>query len=115
MMGIAFAPLILRAAAAPARRRVADRGARRRQEGQGGGVNEYGYTVIASAAKQSSFFLAAAKLDCFVASAPLRKRFAFVAGNDGFTPTNHRIVGQHAQVWKAVDREPAAGGKACCR
>ncbi len=37
--------------------------------------------VIASEAKQSS--LAAAKLDCFVASAPLRKRFAFVAGNDG--------------------------------
>jgi hypothetical protein len=23
------------------------------------------------------------KLDCFVAHAPLRKRFAFVAGNDG--------------------------------
>jgi hypothetical protein len=22
-------------------------------------------------------------MDCFVASAPLRKRFAFVAGNDG--------------------------------
>jgi hypothetical protein len=25
------------------------------------------------------------KLDCFVAIAPLRKRFAFVAGNDGVT------------------------------
>jgi hypothetical protein len=24
-------------------------------------------------------------MDCFVASAPLRKRFAFVAGNDGST------------------------------
>jgi hypothetical protein len=26
---------------------------------------------------------AARRMDCFVASAPLRKRFAFVAGNDG--------------------------------
>jgi hypothetical protein len=24
-------------------------------------------------------------MDCFAAFAPLRKRFAFVAGNDGFT------------------------------
>ena len=38
------------------------------------------FNVIASEAKQSNFI--AAKLDCFVASAPLRKRFAFVAGND---------------------------------
>jgi nicotinic acid mononucleotide adenylyltransferase len=38
--------------------------------------------VIASEAKQSSFLWTAAKLDCFVARAPLRKRFAFVAGND---------------------------------
>jgi hypothetical protein len=34
---------------------------------------------MTGSAKQS---MAAAKLDCFVASAPLRKRFAFVAGND---------------------------------
>jgi hypothetical protein len=26
--------------------------------------------------------LAGTKVDCFVASAPLRKRYAFVAGND---------------------------------
>ena len=38
------------------------------------------HVVIASAAKQS---IAGNKLDCFVASAPSRKRFAFVAGNDG--------------------------------
>ena len=41
-------------------------------------------TVIASAAKQS---IAPRKerMDCFVARAPLRKRYAFVAGNDGWT------------------------------
>ncbi len=40
-------------------------------------------TVIASEAKQS---IAPQKerMDCFVATAPLRKRFAFVAGNDGY-------------------------------
>ena len=41
--------------------------------------------VMTGSAKQSSFLastFAAPKLDCFVASAPLRKRFAFVAGND---------------------------------
>jgi hypothetical protein len=38
-------------------------------------------TVIASEAKQSSI-PTREKLDCFVAFAPLRKRFAFVAGND---------------------------------
>jgi hypothetical protein len=42
------------------------------------------YAVIASAAKQS--ISAATKVDCFVATAPLRKRFAFVAGNDGDGP-----------------------------
>jgi hypothetical protein len=36
---------------------------------------------MTGSAKQSSF--PGKKLDCFVASAPLRKRFAFVAGNDG--------------------------------
>jgi hypothetical protein len=38
--------------------------------------------VIASEAKQSILWLAR-KLDCFGRFAPLRKRFAFVAGNDG--------------------------------
>ena len=50
--------------------------------------------VIASEAKQSSFREAKKRVDCFVASAfarrrasadksaPMRKRFAFVAGND---------------------------------
>jgi hypothetical protein len=38
--------------------------------------------VIASEAKQSIRSLCG-DMDCFVASAPLRKRFAFVAGNDG--------------------------------
>jgi hypothetical protein len=33
--------------------------------------------------KQSSFGEAKQDLDCFVADAPLRKRFAFVVGNDG--------------------------------
>jgi len=44
------------------------------------GIRDF-QTVIASAAKQS---MAPANLpmDCFVAIAPLRKRFAFVAGND---------------------------------
>jgi hypothetical protein len=36
--------------------------------------------VIASEAKQSSHMIFV--LDCFAAVAPLRKRFAFVAGND---------------------------------
>jgi len=33
-------------------------------------------------------------MDCFVASAPLRKRFAFVAGKDGFDlkPTTNTAV-----------------------
>ena len=40
-------------------------------------------SVIASEAKQSSFLRRdKEKVDCFVARAPLRKRFAFVAGND---------------------------------
>jgi hypothetical protein len=39
--------------------------------------------VIASEAKQSRILPREATLDCFVACAPLRKRFAFVAGNDG--------------------------------
>jgi hypothetical protein len=30
-------------------------------------------------------------MDCFVACAPLRKRFAFVAGNDGFIPSRSMI------------------------
>jgi hypothetical protein len=38
--------------------------------------------VIASAAKQS-IVPQNSKLDCFVAFAPVRKRIAFVAGNDG--------------------------------
>jgi hypothetical protein len=38
--------------------------------------------VIASEAKQS-ISPPGDKMDCFVAAAPLRKRFAFVAGNDG--------------------------------
>jgi hypothetical protein len=37
--------------------------------------------VVASEAKQSR--AARAILDCFIACAPLRKRFAFVAGNAG--------------------------------
>jgi hypothetical protein len=37
--------------------------------------------VIASEAKQS-IYLRGERVDCFVAFAPLRKRFAFVAGND---------------------------------
>src|SRR3979409_491479 len=41
-------------------------------------------TVIASEAKQS-IQQQKERMDCFVASAPLRKRFAFVAGNDGET------------------------------
>ena len=41
--------------------------------------------VIASEAKQSSFLCFASRLDCFFARTPLRKRFAFVAGNDGAT------------------------------
>jgi hypothetical protein len=38
--------------------------------------------VIASEAKQS-VSPRKERMDCFVARAPLRKRFAFVAGNDG--------------------------------
>jgi hypothetical protein len=45
-------------------------------------LSGYSLHVIASEAKQSISLLAA-KMDCFVANAPLRKRFAFVAGNDG--------------------------------
>jgi hypothetical protein len=37
--------------------------------------------VIASVAKQSILSFPRT-MDCFVANAPLRKRFAFVAGND---------------------------------
>jgi hypothetical protein len=32
-------------------------------------------------------------MDCFVASAPLRKRFAFVAGNDVDGPARNEAVG----------------------
>jgi hypothetical protein len=39
------------------------------------------FIVIASAAKQS-ILLFCGEMDCFAARAPLRKRFAFVAGND---------------------------------
>jgi hypothetical protein len=42
-------------------------------------------TVIASASEAIHLYACAVqqrKLDCFVARAPLRKRFAFVAGND---------------------------------
>jgi hypothetical protein len=39
-------------------------------------------TVIASEAEQS-MPPREERMDCFVAWAPLRKRFAFVAGNDG--------------------------------
>jgi hypothetical protein len=39
-------------------------------------------TSLRAQRSNPSFFLVAA-MDCFVASAPLRKRFAFVAGNDG--------------------------------
>lgn len=43
---------------------------------------DQGYiNVIASEATQSSF-LDAAGMDCFVASTSVRKRLAFVAGND---------------------------------
>ena len=38
--------------------------------------------VIASKAKQS-ISPRKGRMDCFVACAPVRKRFAFVAGNDG--------------------------------
>jgi hypothetical protein len=38
--------------------------------------------VIASEAKQS-IARQAETMDCFVANAPLRKHFAFTAGNDG--------------------------------
>jgi len=42
----------------------------------------YFRAVIASEAKQS-IATQKRRMDCFVASAPWRKRFAFVAGNDG--------------------------------
>jgi hypothetical protein len=38
-------------------------------------------TVIASES-EAIHFAAGGSMDCFVAIAPLRKRFAFVAGND---------------------------------
>jgi len=43
-------------------------------------VRYFAHFVIASEAKQSR--VRGAILDCFVACAPLRKRFAIVAGND---------------------------------
>jgi hypothetical protein len=39
--------------------------------------------VIASVSEAIQLWCGERKLDYFVASAPLRKRFAFVAGNDG--------------------------------
>jgi hypothetical protein len=42
--------------------------------------------VIASAAKQP---MQRTRMDCFVASAPLRERFAFVAGNDVLPHSRH--------------------------
>jgi hypothetical protein len=50
--------------------------------GRGDGNTKDVDPVIASEAKQSILSLCF-DMDCFVASAPLRKRFAFVAGNDG--------------------------------
>jgi hypothetical protein len=47
-----------------------------------------GFYVIASAAKQS--IVPQADMDCFVAGAPLRKRFAFVAANDEVKPAPPR-------------------------
>ena len=44
-------------------------------------VRYFAHFVIASEVKQSR--VRGAILDCFVACAPLLKRFAFVAGNDG--------------------------------
>jgi hypothetical protein len=41
------------------------------------------FAIIAREAKQSISTLKDT-MDCLVAGAPLRKRFAFVAGNDGF-------------------------------
>jgi hypothetical protein len=38
---------------------------------------------MTGSAKQSMLRLGETKMDCFVAFASLRKRFAFVAGNDG--------------------------------
>jgi hypothetical protein len=46
-----------------------------------GGNTRVVESVIASEAKQS--IAPQGSVDCFVAFAPLRKRFAFVAGNDG--------------------------------
>jgi hypothetical protein len=36
-------------------------------------------------------------MDCFVASAPVRKRFAFVAGNDGVS-SHHRTHRRHRHL-----------------
>ncbi len=39
------------------------------------------------------------KLDCFVASAPLRKRFAFVASNDGDRPVDNPVHNLSITPW----------------
>src|SRR6266568_2257384 len=58
-------------------------------------------SVIASEAKHRA---ACGRTDCFVAHAPLRKRFAFVAGNDGCRPS--RAAGRAAEKNAIRDRAP---------
>jgi hypothetical protein len=60
-------------------------------------IRQRSINVIAGEAKQSSFCRNKGKLDCFVASAPLRKRFAFVAGNDAVSFSDS-IVKQREDV-----------------
>src|SRR5258708_38011626 len=56
--------------------------------------------VIASEAKQST--LALRKMDCFVACAPLRKRSAFVAGNDGKLFLHQRATRQFERLERLI-------------
>jgi hypothetical protein len=52
-------------------------------------------------------------MDCFVAVAPLRKRFAFVAGNDGVTQ-NISPTPQSRAMLRAKTRYSAISGSVTC-
>jgi hypothetical protein len=43
-------------------------------------------------------------MDCFVAIAPLRKRFAFVAGNDGVTHLAASLAPRHTHFQIPAER-----------
>jgi hypothetical protein len=53
--------------------------------------------------RSEAIHAAARKMDCFVASAPLRKRFAFVAGNDVFPHSRGAIRPSRTLIFRPTE------------